>query len=344
MRRVLPLLVVTASLAAVSGCSLVGIGGGGGYHVTAEFERAVGLYEQSTVKVMGANAGVVDSIEVDGDLVRVEMTIDDDVPLPADVVATIAPLTLIGERNLVLSPPWRPGDERLEDGAVLRFDPDPARSQTRIPIEPDEILQALTDLAEAIDPQAVGDLLESGAAALEGQGATFNDLLDHAATVTSSLAAQDDQILEAARNLNAVATALNSRSGQLGHLVDALSEASSVLADERDSIASFLRSIVDLSDIGGSLLDAYQGQLPADIAHLADLALVLESNLGSLEGLVAALPVITEELVDAYDPARELLVLNISLSPLASRSLTPLFDLLGLPIPCIPVLGDVTCP
>ena len=85
MRRLMA--SVTPSMVAASmlgGCGVLG-GGGGGYHITAEFERAVGLYEQSTVKVMGADAGMVDAVEVDGDLVRVEMTINDDVPLPADV-------------------------------------------------------------------------------------------------------------------------------------------------------------------------------------------------------------------------------------------------------------------
>ena len=72
---------------------------------------------------------------------------------------------------------------------------------------------------------------------------------------------------------------------------------------------------------------------------------MLEANLGSLEQLVGAFPVIGEELVDAYDPERELLVLNISLEPVAApQSSTPLFDLIGLPVPCIPILGDVTCP
>jgi phospholipid/cholesterol/gamma-HCH transport system substrate-binding protein len=343
MRRAVTLVALAVVAGSTGGCGVLG-GGGGGYHITAEFERAVGLYEQSIVKIMGADAGTVDSVEVDGDLVRVEMTINDDVPLPADVMATIAPLTLIGERNVVLSPPWHPGEPRLEDGAVLRFDADPALSRTVIPVEPDEILQALTDLAEAIDPEAVGRLLDSGAEAIDGQGTTFNEMLVNTRAVTTSLADQDEQILEAARNLNVVATSLNTRSAQLGHLVDALSEASSVLAAERDSIAAFLDGIVRLSDVGGSLLDAYQGQLPADIAHLADLALVLESSLGSLDQLVAAFPTIAEELVDAYDTERGLLVLNISLSPVASQGLAPLFDVLGLPVPCIPLLGDVTCP
>lgn len=340
MRRRLCALLALALVAGTAAAC----GGGGGYHVTAEFERTVGLYENSIVKVMGANAGTVTGIEIDGDIVRVEMVIDDAVPLPADVRATIAPLTLIGERNVVLSPPWRPGDDRLEDGAVLRFDPDPALSQTVIPVEPDEILQALTDLAEAIDPDAVGELLESGAQAIDGQGATLNEAIHNADQLTVSLADQDEQLLEAARNINTLATSLNTRSDQFGRLVTALSEATATLAAERENLAGFLESVNRLSDVGGSLVDAYQGTLPGDVAHLADLALVLESNLDGVEALVGAFPIIGEALAGAYDPTRHLLALNISLTPLAALALQPLFDALGLPVPCVPILGDATCP
>ena len=331
------LLAAALALAIASGgCSLVG--GGGGYQITAEFDRTVGLYEKSVVKVMGVDAGIVDSIEIDGEIVRVEMTINDGVPLPADVNATIAPLTLIGERNVVLSPPWHPGDERLADGAVLDTE------HTFIPIEPDEVLQSITDLAKAIDPEAVSKLVTSGAEAIDGRGATFNRALEEVSGLTKTLADQDEQLLEAARNINVIATALNTRSDQLGHLVDSLSEASSVLAAERDSLGRFLTSVVTLSDAGGSLLDAYEGTLPGDVAILGDLALVLENNLGSLTQTVSLFPRISRDLVEAYDPARGGLVLNVSLSPLSSIALRPLFDLLGLPVPCIPVVGDITCP
>lgn len=335
MRRVLVSTVAAAVLASTAAaCG----GTAGGYTITAEFERTVGLYENSAVKVMGANAGTVTSIEIDGDHVVVEMRIDDGVPLPSDVTATIAPLTLVGERNIVLSPPWQPGDDRLADGAVLGDD------QTVIPVEPDEVLQALTDLAEAIDPDAVGELLSSGADAIRGQGETLNEALTNTAALTSTLADQDEQIMEAARNLNTVAASLNTRSEQFGRLVTALSEATATLAAERDNLAVFLDSVTRLSDAGTSILDAYEGTLPGDVAHLAELALVLESNIGSVDQLLAAFPRVGTTLSESYDPDRELIVLNISLTPTAATALLPLFDALGIPVPCIPVLGDVTCP
>src|SRR5581483_3062034 len=62
----------------VSGCSRPG---DGGYHLEASFPRAVALYPQSIVKVMGLNVGHVSAIKVLPDHVEVEMEIDGNVPL-----------------------------------------------------------------------------------------------------------------------------------------------------------------------------------------------------------------------------------------------------------------------
>ena len=146
MRRILAIAVV-ALLAAVgsAGCSS---SGGGSYEIVAHFSRAVAVYEQSDVRVMGVAVGQVSDIEIAGDEIVVTLAIDEEVPLPADATVGIAPTSLIGERDVVL-PPWKPGDERLEPGAVIGVD------RTIIPVEPDEALQAVTDLVAALDPEAV---------------------------------------------------------------------------------------------------------------------------------------------------------------------------------------------
>ena len=97
MRRVLAIAV--AALAVLPGCSLVGGGGGGGTEITAYFPKAVALYDQSQVRVLGLPAGSVTDIETEDDRVRVDMRIDDGVPIPADVQAAIIPNSLIGERR-----------------------------------------------------------------------------------------------------------------------------------------------------------------------------------------------------------------------------------------------------
>src|SRR3954453_9680743 len=98
-----------------SGCSLLG-GGGGTYQLVAWFPRAVSLYPSSQVRVLGLPAGSVDSIEIIGTQVKVSMSMNSDVPVPANVRAVITPQSLIGERYVQLPPAGREGQPKAPDG------------------------------------------------------------------------------------------------------------------------------------------------------------------------------------------------------------------------------------
>src|SRR5205085_11963449 len=179
MRR--PVLVVVLALVGAVGLPACAQPGDGGYRLTADFSRAVALYPRSRVKVMGVDVGTVRSIDVVRGHIRVALRIDRKVPLPANVQATIVPFSLIGERNVVLSPAWQPGQARAKDGDAI-----PAE-RTHVPVEPDEALKAVTDLAHAVDPDAVRKLVSSGAAALRGRGPDLNTAIEQAADLTTLL-------------------------------------------------------------------------------------------------------------------------------------------------------------
>ena len=329
---VLALLVL---LGTTIGCSRPG---DGGYHLTAYFPRAVALYPESRVKTMGIDVGTVTKIEVEGDRIRVEMQIDKAVPLPSDVQATIVPLSLIGERNVVLSPSWQPGKDKAKDGDEIPLE------RTHVPVEPDEALSALTNLARAVDPETVKQLVSGGAQAVDGHGATFNAALKQVGDLTSLLASQDQALLSVANNLHTLASTLNSRQAQLGKLLDDFSNASGVLAAERDSIAGFLRALVALTNEGNALLTKYQFQLPQDLASAASLTMVIQANADSVQQLVQALREISDGVIASYEPTTGGVRLVVSGGPDAIAALQPLFDVLGLgAVHCVPGLG-VTCP
>ena len=190
-------LVRVVAVAVTSGLLFGGcaISGPGTYEIVARFTRAVALYEQSDVNVMGVTVGHVRDIEIDGDEIAVTLAIRDDVPLPADATVAIEPASLIGERNIVL-PAWKPGDERMAPGTVI------GPERTIIPVEPDEALQAVTDLVGALDPTAVNDLLDATAGALAGRGSTINRALAALAELVPTLAEQDDKLLAIADDVD----------------------------------------------------------------------------------------------------------------------------------------------
>ena len=312
--------------------------GDGGYHLKASFPRAVALYPQSIVKVMGLSVGHVSGVHLLPDHVEVDMVINRDVPLPDDVEASIVPLSLIGERNIVLSPPWKPGDAKAEDGHVI------PPERTHVPIEPDEALKAVTDLAKAIDPTAVEKVVHNGAAALNGQGQHINDALSEAGDLVTLLASQDQTLLSIAQNFHQLAASLEARQAQLGKLLDDFAAATNVLATERDSIATFLRALNQLTQSGQVLLTSYQTQLPQDVASLASVVLTLQVNAGSLQQVIKAVDDLGNGVIEAYDPGSGGAKVRITGTTTAVLAIQGIFDLLGLgPAPCLPI-GGIGCP
>ena len=331
MRRLALLALAVVPLA---GCGVVG-GDGGGYTITATFTRAVALYEGSQVQVMGADVGTVEEVRPDGDVIRVELSVRDDVPLPAEVRAAIVPLSLVGERNVVLFPAWQPGDDRLEDGADIPVE------RTVVPVEPDEALAAFTDLARAIDPEEISRFVSASSDALDGHGDELNRALESSAALTGLLAAEGDDLVQVAEDLAQLTSTLADREQQLGQLLDAFAAATGVLADEREAIRTFLTAVVQLTTEGELLLQQFEEQLPGDIATLAEVAMVLRVNVGALSQLLDALPDNSRLVVNAYDPERQVFRIRVNLSPPATQLVRAMLAPLGL-YPCAPGPG-VTC-
>ena len=87
-RRTRPAAVVCAVAllsAGTAGCGLVG--GDDTKRLTASFDRTVGLYEESDVRILGVAIGKVTKIEPQGQTVRVEMEYDGKYKIPAEDAA-----------------------------------------------------------------------------------------------------------------------------------------------------------------------------------------------------------------------------------------------------------------
>lgn len=338
MRRVgVRLAAVTALLGLlVAGCGVLP-GGSDGYALTAYFPEAVALYEDSQVKVMGVEVGTVDEIAIEDRRLRVEMTIRDDVPLRADVQAAVMQEGLIGGRAIVLSPPWEPGDARLDAGGTIPM------ARTRTTIEPDQVLETFDELFSALDPQRVRRLVTGAAGAVDGQGRRFNDVLQQVSQLTGTLENQDDQLLEVADELHTLASTLNTREEQLGDLVASYRAAADVVADERGRIQELLSAVAELNRQSGRLVEDYQDQLPRDLARLTRLAGVLEVNVDSVDRLVAELPPLGRGLLDAYRPDLAALAVRTSGGQTLTDVLNVLLEQFGIPVPdCLELLG-MTC-
>ncbi|GAA2847724.1 MCE family protein [Streptosporangium fragile] len=330
-------LLTTVLLAATGGCSILP-GGSAPYRLTAYFSATPSLYEQAKVKVMGLDAGTVEKLTVEGNRVRADLLIDGGIPLPADVGAVVAAQNTLGERNVVLHPPWKPGRPRIAPGAVIPLE------RTDLPVEIDDALAAFTKLTDALDTDTMGDVAANLADTVRGRGEQINRAVDDAASLTRTLAGQDEQLIELAEGLNRIASSLNRREDQVKTTIDAFSEASAALADERRRLKSFITGLADLVQRGDVLIEAYQERLPRGVANLTELILTLKVNSESAVKAIAGARGFVDNLLLAWDKEHHLLRIRLVLNAMTRAWLTPLFESLGLGrVPCLP--GELSnCP
>ncbi len=327
------LALIVALPLVVSGCSLVG--GGGSYQVTAMFPRAVSLYEQGAVQVLGLPAGKVTDIEVVGDQVKVTMAIDDDIPVPVGVKAAIVPQSLIGERRIQLFPPYQEGDQVITDGYDI-----PAED-TVVPVEPDEALAALKEFLDSLDPNGVGRLIDNAATTLDGQGANLGSALDELSTLVGNIEDNDQSIIAIADRFDDFTKTLLTRESQLGETLDDFGVVAGVLADERDDIERLIHSLAHLSGDGLDLVSQHAVRLRTDIDIVTRLSQSIDTNLGGIQDAIVGGRAIVAGFLDSYNPDLHALNLRTSFSPLVSEALNPIFDAAGVPLLCVPV--DVIC-
>ncbi|MEV4178102.1 MCE family protein [Nonomuraea sp. NPDC049709] len=333
MRRLVAVLLAGVLLA--SGCSAVGAEP---YRLVAIFGKAPSLYEEARVKVMGLDAGYVERIRIMGDKVRAELRIDRQVPLPSHVKAVVAPQNTLGERNVVLYPPWKPGQQRIRSGATIPLE------RTDLPVEIDDALDAFTKLTDALDDDKLGDVAGDLADGVRGRGRTINNAIADTSELTGILAEQDQRLIDLAKGLNKLATSLNERESQVTGAIDAFSEASAILAEERRRLRGFVTSMAGFVRRGDVLIEQYAQRLPQAAGTLAELVLTVRANSASAARAVKGAADFADILIDSWDRKQHVLKIRVVLNAMTRAWLTPLFDALNLgEVPCLPG-GLSNCP
>ncbi|MFI0354807.1 MCE family protein [Actinomadura sp. 9N407] len=340
MRRLLAAAAALALTAGTGGCTVVQ--GGDTYPLTVYFAKTPSLYEQSRVKVLGANAGTITSIESERGRVRVRLLLDREVPVPQNVRATIASANALGERYVMLHPAWLPGQPKAAPDSVI------PQERTELPVEIDDALAAFARLNGSIDPKRLGDTVGRGADALDGHGDDVNRALQGTATLTHDLAAQDERIVSLAKGLRTLAADLNARDEKLSTLLGSFSTTSRTLAEERTRLRDFVAGLASAIRKSEVLITQYQETLPAAVTDLSNIVLTLKANAGALNQTIDALGRFADVAVQAWDRDRNVAVIRLVVHGTVRAWLQPLFTAMGWgTVPCLqgePKLADCTPP
>lgn len=253
------------------------------YSVSARFADAAGLKPNDKVKVAGLDAGTIESIEIQGGEVVVEMKIDHDVILTQDSEAEIAIETLLGKKNVTIHN--GDGPHRLTDGDEI------ALENTRTPVSLIELNNTSVDLLEASDADALEtfmveitkitqgkrediiNLVEGfgdTAAAIDNRRAELGRLLDSLRTLSATFAERDDTLISLIDNFDVVLGNLAQRTDDLRVLLESTDSASHKVADlvreNRPALDGALRGL----NITLKSLDKRQLELAAGVSYLHD--------------------------------------------------------------------------
>src|SRR5215218_1161773 len=273
----------------------------GQYRVTAYFTETVGLYPGSSVSVLGIDVGSITDITALGDKVRVDMVVYDDYDIPADANAVVLAPSLVSDRYVQFAPVYD-GGPTMQDGDEVPLE------KTATPVELDQVYGALDELSAALGPTganrngALSDLVDVGAANLEGNGDALNRTLTGFSQAVETLADNRDDLFASLDNLQTFTTALATIDAQVGLFNDNMAEVNELLAAERDDLAEAISLLnLALADVAGFVEDN-RALLTTNVNRLADVTLALVQQRTALAEVLEVAPAALGNLAHAYNP------------------------------------------
>ncbi|OUS91638.1 MCE family protein [Rhodococcus sp. NCIMB 12038] len=278
--------VLAVGNAAVNYLGLKRVTGIGMYTITAEFDRAGGLYVNSLVTYRGVDVGVVKSIDVGPDRASAELQLDSDFAIPANSRAFVRSVSAIGEQYLDMVPASSEGPF-LADGDVI------TKSNTEIPVPASEVVDKVNVLLSELPKDDLRVTVDEAYTAFDGAGPALSRLID------------------SSRPLIELAQA------KIGTTRTLLDDAEPVLdagVDSRADIASFSRDLSSFSeqlvmsdaqvrgvlDNGSQFFDTVSGTLddvrptvPLLLANLQTVGEVARVNLPGIRQILVVYPAVS---------------------------------------------------
>ncbi|KAA1427815.1 MCE family protein [Nocardioides antri] len=298
-RRVVALSVV--ALLVTAGVVLVRSNGSDTRTISATFSRTTSLYEGAAVKVLGVKVGRVDEIQVDGTVVDVQMSVDEDVDLPEDVTALIVPPSIVGDRFVQLSPAYVGGPE-LADGAHLGLD------RTDVPMELEDTYDGLNKISAALGPNGVdrtgafARLISASALGLKGNGRLLNSTLTDLAGLMSTLSATSDDFNGLVENLGTTTHTLAGKDRTIRALIRTMADVGTHLDGQGAGLTVAIRKLRTALGLVGTFTRTNRREIEHTVERLGSLSGQLAEHQHELREELAIAPLGLNGLLRSYVP------------------------------------------
>jgi virulence factor Mce-like protein len=289
----------------VSGCAFHGlnslplpgaVGRGPGadiYHV--ELANVITMESNSPVMIDDVVVGSVGPMKVKDWHADVEISVERDVVIPANVVASIGQTSLLGSMHLELNPPLgQRGVGRLRPGATIPL----SRSSTYPSTE--QTLSSLSLVINGGGLSQIGEVIHNFSAALSGRGAAVRDLINRFDTFVGTLDQQRDNIVASIQALDKLAGTFAAQRDVITQALGKLPPALDVLIKERPRLTAALDHLRTFSNIATGLINDTQSDLVRNLKNLEPTIKGLADVGPDLDMALAALTVFpfTQDFVD----------------------------------------------
>ncbi len=297
--RLLALVVAFGLSGTLAGCGL--FGGSAQKHFSADFDRAVGVYVHSDVRVLGVKIGEVTKITPRGTTVHLDMVYDASYKIPKDAQAVLLAPSIVSDRYVQLTPAYTSGDT-LPDGTHLGTD------RTTQPVELDEIYKNLDTLNQALGPDgankqgALADLLKVSADNLRGNGVALHGTLSGLSKAVKTLADSRTDLFSTITNLQQFTTVIAQNDSTVRAFNTDLAAVASQLNGERTDLATAIKQLsVALAQVA-LFVKENKDNLTANVTDLASVTKVLVKQQRALREFLDTAPTALSNLQLAYNP------------------------------------------
>ncbi|MBB3606882.1 virulence factor Mce-like protein [Mycolicibacterium sp. BK556] len=270
--------------------------------ITAFFTAASAIYAGDEVRVSGVKVGQIDSIEPDGTQVKIVLSVDPGVSVPADASAVIVAQNLVAARYLQLTPAYRDSGPTMPSGAVIPIE------RTAVPVEWDDVKTQLMRLSTDLGPNsatarpALARLIDDTADAMGGNGVKLRQMLAQLSSVARIFADGSANVVDIITGLQKLVTALRDSSGAIVDFEQRLAAVTGTLSDHTGDLDAALHDLTTAVSDTQRFVGESRELTVEQIQRLTDVIRNLADNRKSLEQLLHVAPNAFANYYNVYNP------------------------------------------
>jgi virulence factor Mce-like protein len=295
--------------------------------ISAYFDQTIGVYAGSDVRVLGVKIGTIDSVTPEGTQVRVDMSVDRSIRIPAGVQAVVVAPSVVSDRYVQLAPVYT-GGATMGDNAVIPV------GRTATPVELDQLYSSLNKVSTALGPNgansngSLSDLLNTLASNLDGNGQTLHDTITQLSQLATTLDSNKDNLFATVDNLAQFTQTLANSDATIRQFTSQLDDVSGFLAGQRGQLADAVSQLgTALGQVQG-FIQNNRALIKSNVDNLQQVTQVLVNERSSLAEVLDEAPLALDDVVNSYNASSGSLDARADINELANPPIVEVCHLL----------------